>query len=66
MTGSPTSTSEDRIAVLRELDLVSNGRFADLDKLVMLALDICSPRSVLQLRGALFDAAGGMHVLGAA
>ena len=41
MTGSPTSTSEDRIAVLRELDLVSNGRFADLDKLVMLALDIC-------------------------
>ena len=42
MTGSPTSTSEDRIAVLRELDLVSNGRFADLDKLVMLALDICS------------------------
>ncbi len=42
MTGSPTSTSEDRIAALRELDLVGNGRFADLDKLVMLALDICA------------------------
>ncbi len=41
MTGSRTSTSEDRIAALRELDLVSKGRFADLDKLVMLALDIC-------------------------
>jgi hypothetical protein len=41
VTCSPTSTSEDRIAVLRELDLVGNGRFADLDKLVVLALDIC-------------------------
>lgn len=40
-TADPPRASDDVGATLRELDLIGKGRFADLDKLVMLALDIC-------------------------
>ena len=38
---SPRHAGDDVRAALHELDLVGKGRLADLDRLVMLALDIC-------------------------
>jgi PAS domain-containing protein len=38
---SPPRAGDDMSSALHELDLVGKGRLADLDKLVMLALDIC-------------------------
>jgi PAS domain S-box-containing protein len=41
LTASSPRASDDMRAALHELDLLGKGRLADLDKLVMLALDIC-------------------------
>jgi PAS domain S-box-containing protein len=41
LTGTVPEIGEDRLAALLELDLIRNGRFAEIDKLVSLAADIC-------------------------
>lgn len=41
VTDTVPDIGEDRLAALLELDLIRRGRFADVDKLVSLAVDIC-------------------------